>query len=1214
MTRPRRHSGASEESSGTAREQELGSMYDYLAKIILLGPSGTGKSCLLHRFVKNEWRVLSSQTIGVEFATKIIKVGTGSRRKRIKLQLWDTAGTERFRSVSRSYYRGAAGAILVYDLTSHASFRNLQPFLNDARALASPNLSLMLVGNKLDLTDTLIDTSLPPPTPTSVTSNSTLTSGMLGAGGSSYTSTATTRDRGASISAGSQQRATVAPEGREVTRAESSRWASTAGISVVTEASAFNGEGVDEIFERLARIILTKIELGEIDPDDPASGIQYGDSGGWNTASDGGSIKSSMTGATVEDGHSGLRRRRKKNRTQNWGLREWEEVFTLSNQAISESQQHLYQRLDLQRDPFVMAPRTVTPVDKNWQFKQEKEDDSSYLPVAQFPTNVHLDLLRHKKIPDPYIGKNELKVQWIGETIWVYKTTFSSPEILDGAKAVLAFDGLDTFATVELNGEKILETENMFVPERVDVTKNLKKDGENDLRITFDAAYLRGWKLVEEHPDHKYVVWNGDGSRLPVRKAQYHWGWDWGPALLTCGPWRPINLEVYESHIADLYTESEVEKSLKKADVVVHAAVEGKASRVRFEVSLDGKKVASETANVKDKDATTTFHIQDPALWYPVRYGKQPLYTIKATLLKDDNEIDTISKKIGLRKLELVERELDGQPGTSFFFQVNNIPIFCGGSNWIPADNFIPRITKERYRDWVKLVADGNQFMLRVWGGGIYEEDVFYDACDEFGILVWQDFMFACGNYPAWPDLLKSIDREARANIKRLRHHPSIVLWAGNNEDYQLRESENLIYDFDDHDPESWLKTDFPARYIYEKLLPDACKDLHPNTVYHIASPWGGKVTTDPTIGDIHQWNVWHGSQQKYQDYDKLVGRFVSEFGMEGFPDIKTIDAFLPQGKDDPERFSTSSTIDFHNKADGQLRRLGLYMAENFRFTLEPLEDYVYYSQLLQAEALASAYRLWKRQWQGPKKEYCSGVLVWQTNDCWPVTSWAICDYYLRPKHSYFTIKREMAPITIGMTRREHKHPKNKYTRVDIETKVKVEIWGSNLKLEDVTVDCVVKAWDVETGKETYSQTVVSDLVLQSNRSTEIKTLDVPVEKPNADLEAKTVVAAYFYQDGKQIARYVNWPEPLKYLHFQKPQNLKTEISEGCKSVEISAEVPIKGLAVLSEDDGVKFEDNLVDIVPGEVVKIGVTGAKKDTVLTTQYLGMQVHNLETECV
>ncbi|KAI6782349.1 uncharacterized protein J7T54_008435 [Emericellopsis cladophorae] len=333
MTRPRKSSGASEESGGTAPEQELGSMYDYLAKIILLGPSGTGKSCLLHRFVKNEWRVLSSQTIGVEFASKIIRVGTGARRKRIKLQLWDTAGTERFRSVSRSYYRGAAGAILVYDLTSHTSFRSLQPFLNDARALASPNLSLMLVGNKLDLAEDSPDTNLPPSTPGSLGSTSGGTAGSFpfsttpGASGSPH------RDYSGSISAGTQQRATVAPEGREVSSAEASRWASTAGISVVTEASALNGEGVDEIFGRLARIILTKIELGEIDPDDPMSGIQYGDSGGWNTASDGGSIKSTMTGGTVDDGGiPGLRRRKRaKSKTQNWGLREWEEVFTLSS-------------------------------------------------------------------------------------------------------------------------------------------------------------------------------------------------------------------------------------------------------------------------------------------------------------------------------------------------------------------------------------------------------------------------------------------------------------------------------------------------------------------------------------------------------------------------------------------------------------------------------------------------------------------------------------------------------------------------------------------------------------------------------------------------------------------------------------------------------------------------------------------------------------------
>ena len=624
---------------------------------------------------------------------------------------------------------------------------------------------------------------------------------------------------------------------------------------------------------------------------------------------------------------------------------------------------------------------------------------------------------------------------------------------------------------------------------------------------------------------------------------------------------------------------------------------------MRFDISLNGKEVASKTVDVSE-DATAKFKIEDPELWYPIRYGKQPLYTLKATLLDGKDEVDSTEKKIGLRRAELVQHALKEQPGTSFFFEVNNVPIFCGGSDWIPADNFIPRISKERYYDWVKLVADGNQFMIRVWGGGVYEEQAFYDACDEMGILVWQDFMFGCGNYPAWPELRESIKREAEENVKLLRHHPSIVIWAGNNEDYQYQESENLTYEPENKDAESWLKTDFPARYIYEKILADACAELIPDTYYHYGSPWGGKKTTDPTTGDIHQWNVWHGSQEKYQNFDKLVGRFVSEFGMEAFPSVKTIDAYLPKGKDDPDRYPQSSTVDFHNKADGHERRIALYLVENFRYAPDPLEHFVYCTQLMQAECLASAYRLWKREWRGPGKEYCGGALVWQINDCWPVTSWAICDYYLRPKHAYYTVKREMAPISIGMTRREHKHPKNKYTRVDVEHQTQIEIWGSNLQLEDLTVDCVVKAWDVETGKETYSQTVSSDKLLPKNASTEIIAMDVPVKEKNSGLESRTVVGSYLYQNGRQIARYVNWPEPLKYVHLQKPKHLEAEISKDGKTISLSAEVPVKGVALECDDDGVKFDDNLIDIVPGEVVTIGVQGANKGTVVTTRYLGM----------
>ncbi|KAG9241152.1 glycoside hydrolase superfamily [Calycina marina] len=861
-----------------------------------------------------------------------------------------------------------------------------------------------------------------------------------------------------------------------------------------------------------------------------------------------------------------------------------------------------------------MSKRISTPLDDNWTFKQADDEASKFLPVAQFPTNVHLDLIAHGIIADPFIGKNENDIQWVGEVPWVYRTTFSTTSLFqDGehaVKAVLAFGGLDTFSTVVLNGIEILKTENMFIPERVDVTKLLSKEVDNVLEITFESAYLKGCELIEKYPDHHWGCWNGDTSRLAVRKAQYHWGWDWGPMLMTCGPWRPVSLEVYSSRISDLYFSSSVDSSLKVAQLVAKADIEGTAEVVKFGIFLKNKPVSTQIVKVAKSHATHTFDIFDPALWYPKPYGEQPLYTLTATVLHNSTELDIQSKKFGLRRGELIQRAMIDQPGTSFSFQVNNIPIFCGGSNWIPADNFIPRISKEKYHDWVKLVADGNQFMIRVWGGGIYEEQAFYDACDEAGILVWQDFMFGCGNYPAFPDILKSIKREAEENVKLLRHHPSIIIWAGNNEDYQYQESNSLTYDFENKDSESWLKTDFPARYIYEKILADACSTLIPETYYHFGSPWSGKDTTDPTIGDLHQWNVWHGSQEKYQDFDKLLGRFVSEFGMEAFPNIKTIDYFLPLGKDDPERYPQSSTIDFHNKAAGHERRIALYLVENFRYAPEPIEQFIYATQLMQAECLASAYRLWKRQWKGPGKEYCGGALVWQINDCWPVTSWAIIhgsrgpsvDYFLRPKHAYFTVKREMAPISLGVTRKEHLTPKDKHTRAYITKTTQIEIWGSNLTLKDITGDVIVKAFDVITGKETYSKTLESNFCLPENRSTEVVAMDVPVTKKDACEEGRTVVAAYLFQSGKQIARYVNWPEPLKYVHLQKPKHLSFDLSEDGNMVEIGSDVPVKGLALECDEEGVTFGDNLVDIVPGEVVSIPVTGAAKGTSFLVRYL------------
>ncbi|KAE8363645.1 P-loop containing nucleoside triphosphate hydrolase protein [Aspergillus caelatus] len=327
MVRKRGFSNTSSTSSLPEGNQELESMYDYLAKVILLGPSGAGKSCVLHRFVKNEWRVLSSQTIGVEFSSRIVKLGIGPRRTRIKLQLWDTAGTERFRSVSRSYYRGAAGAILIYDVSSHTSFASLPTFLMDARALASPNLTVLLAGNKMDLSsdislhgDSTEDATRPPPTPSSTSSKQSAFA--FGSVGGSVRSTN-------HLATGTRMTATYAPHGREVCFEESSRWAAKSNIPVAVEVSALTGEGVEELFNRLARIILTKIELGEIDPDDPQSGIQYGDGGLYgHGTSDGSSIRSRMT---LDDSAVQLHNRNPRSASR-WktGMREWEDVFRLS--------------------------------------------------------------------------------------------------------------------------------------------------------------------------------------------------------------------------------------------------------------------------------------------------------------------------------------------------------------------------------------------------------------------------------------------------------------------------------------------------------------------------------------------------------------------------------------------------------------------------------------------------------------------------------------------------------------------------------------------------------------------------------------------------------------------------------------------------------------------------------------------------------------------
>lgn len=334
---------------------------------------------------------------------------------------------------------------------------------------------------------------------------------------------------------------------------------------------------------------------------------------------------------------------------------------------------------------------------------------------------------------------------------------------------------------------------------------------------------------------------------------------------------------------------------------------------------------------------------------------------------------------------------------------------------------------------------------------------------------------------------------------------------------------------------------------------------------------------------------VWHQQQLKYQDFDKLAGRFVSEFGMEGFPHIKTIDSYLP--KDSPERYAQSSTIDFHNKADGHERRIALYLVENFRYSFTPLESYIYFTQLMQAECLSTAYNLWRRNWKGEGREYTAGALVWQINDCWPVTSWAIVDYYLRPKPAYYTIRRELHPLIVSAKRREEKIPKNPHTRVDIETRNLLEIWSSNLATSEVTdLTLHVTAFHAQTGKELKSHSLKT-FTQPENATTELVTLNIADYTTEEYPDHTQIVFGIYLKNssGEIVARRVDWSQPLKYVHtFPKTEDINISV-EG-NVVKASAKVPVKGL-VFESDEG-HFEDQMVDLVPGETVEVKVRGLK----------------------
>jgi beta-mannosidase len=879
------------------------------------------------------------------------------------------------------------------------------------------------------------------------------------------------------------------------------------------------------------------------------------------------------------------------------------------------------------------STRTSQALSSGWLFKQgDRSSTSEYLPANDLPTDVHLDLLKNDKISDPFKDLNELSVRWIANKTWTYRTTFCPPPEhgKHGIRSVLRFEGLDTFASVYLNGKLILESENMFVEHRVDVTNLVrKKTAEDDtLEIVFESAREKGLKLVQEHKEHRFIVHQTEISRGPVRKAQYHWGWDWGPITLGCGPWKPIVLETYVARIDDVWVVYELSDDLKKVKGNVLVRVEGDA-RVKAQIEKDGQNIISlEFKQVKDQEegvVSADFELSDPFLWWPRGYGPQPLYKIITTLhppgtsnTSQNAAIDQVEKAIGFRKVELVQ-EADTH-GTSFYFRINNIDIFCGGSCWIPADSFLPRTVPLDYRKWIQTAAAGNQAMVRVWGGGIYEADAFFAAADELGVLIWQDFAFACANYPAYPSYLSSVETEARQNVRRLRNHPSLVIWAGNNEDYQIVERYGLEYNYtEDKDPQSWLKTNFPARYIYEHLLPKIVKEETKGVPYHPSSPFGNGTSTtlkvDPTVGDIHQWNTWHGTMEPYQRLPRMGGRFVSEFGMEAYPHLETLEKCITNAE---ECYPGSMTMDFRNKAIGHERRLISYVAENYRIRYD-LPSFTHLTQTMQVDALSWAYNSWRRDWDKPGNRKCGGVLVWQLNDCWPTMSWAVVDYYGVPKPAYYAIKRALEPVTVGVQRKVNEwtvRPADELWQRDtshidlrkVWEDVEFDLWIASSKTEKLKGEVAVRFVSVKSGRQVLPS-LKENVQIEANGTTEVfqsqkiqipnaQDPDTPFDISNAD---PFVIHAILSIDGKRIARDVSWPDPIKYLSFPD-RGVEVSYAEDRTVAFVSAQRPVKGFT-FSEKQGIQLSDNGFDVMPEEKWEVHVEGCMADE-LEWKYIEM----------
>ena len=625
--------------------------------------------------------------------------------------------------------------------------------------------------------------------------------------------------------------------------------------------------------------------------------------------------------------------------------------------------------------------------------------------AAQVPGGIHLDLMRAGVIPDPFDRMHERDVAWVDESDWVYETEFT----VDGPPppcAFLLFHGLDTLAEITLNGLALGTTETMFIPHEFPVGGRLQT-GQNSLRVTFRSVRRVGQERMaawnaggnDTLPGH----WDNWDERAFVRKAQYQYGWDWGPVLRGCGLWRPVELIIVPSARLGDWKHSVKFTEDGKAVVTVTTEVERAPGQeetpLTLTVHLAGQEVSLPVPTGEGRvEVSGSVTVDNPRRWQPNGYGEASLYDLALILSGPTGEADKRLTQIGLRTIELVrEPDTDGK-GEGFLFRVNGTDVYAKGANWIPDHSFPSLITPTNLRERVTQARDAHFTMLRIWGGGFYESEEFYALCDEMGLLVWQDFPYGCSYYPDTGDYADLARVEATAAVKRIRNHACLALWCGNNENHTMFES-------------NWTGTRPPrllGEHLYHDILPAVLAAEDPQTPYWPGSPYGGPQgdSNSADFGDCHNWDVWHG-RGDWVHYTENDSRFCSEFGFASSCGLGAWDQCLAP----EDRSPHSPVVRWHDKTrKGYETYLG-YIDIHFP-QAQTLEDLVYYSQCNQAEALKYGVEHYRR-----RKGRNWGTLFWQFNDCWPVQSWAVIDSTGEPKAAYFSCKKFYAPVLLSLVR-----------------------------------------------------------------------------------------------------------------------------------------------------------------------------------------------------